>query len=241
MPERYLDEISFVGSLYEKNLYDQIKELPTYLRGYLNGLMDAQKQLWGVDLVPSMLNPSLVEQLSKYIKIEYSKNSTYGNEIAFCNMLHAKITSEERISALNLLSDCFPVSLYSASRKELCPKANHKGIVSYINEMPNVFRYSKINLNITLRSITSGIPLRATDILACGGFLLTNYQSELCEFLEPGRDFVYFTDLEDMCHKADYYLDHEQERNEIAFCGWKKVQELFPYQKQVEKMLAALS
>ena len=75
------------------------------------------------------------------------------------------------------------------------------------------------------------------DILACGGFLLTNYQPELCEFLEPDKDFVYFTDFEDMCQKADYYLKHDQERNEIAFSGWKKVQELFSYRVQTGKML----
>ena len=237
MPERYRNEISFVGSLYENNFYDQIEYLPEYLHGYLHGLMDAQKQLWGVDLVHPMLNPSLVQQLSKYIKTERSEHCVYDNEIIFCYILHKKITSEERISALNLLADHFPVSLYSASGRDLCIKADYKGIVSYVNEMPDVFRYSKINLNITLRSITSGIPLRAMDILACGGFLLTNYQPELCEFLEPDRDFVYFTDFEDMCQKADYYLKHDQERNEIAFSGWKKVQELFSYRVQTGKML----
>lgn len=240
MPKRYVNEISFVGSLYENNMYDQIKELPDYLYGYLDGLMDAQKQIWGVDLVPSCLNPTLTEQLSKYVKIERSNHSTYSNEIIFCNMLHMKITSQERIAALNLLSGHFPVSLYSASGRELCPKANHRGIVSYLDGMPDVFRYSRINLNITLRSITSGIPLRAMDVLACGGFLLTNYQPELCEFLEPDKDFVYFTDFDDMCRKADYYLHHEQERNEIAFCGWKKVQELFSYKIQVEKILGCM-
>ena len=35
--------------------------------------------------------------------------------------------------------------------------------------MPEVFRKSKINLNITLRSIISGISLRVYDILGAGG------------------------------------------------------------------------
>ena len=44
--------------------------------------------------------------------------------------------------------------------------------------MPLVFQNSKINLNITLRSIKNGIPLRAIDIMGAGGFLLTNYQND---------------------------------------------------------------
>ena len=38
-----------------------------------------------------------------------------------------------------------------------------------------MFANSKVNLNITLRNIKTGIPLRALDIMGAGGFLLTNY------------------------------------------------------------------
>ena len=57
-------------------------------------------------------------------------------------------------------------------------------------------------LNLTLRSITSGIPLRALDILGCGGFLLSNYQPELCEYFTPDVDFVYFNDMDDLEQKG---------------------------------------
>lgn len=76
-----------------------------------------------------------------------------------------------------------------------------KGTVSYTAEMPDVFYRSKINLNLTLRSITSGIPLRA-DILGCGGFLLSNYQPELCEYFTPDVDFVYFNDMDDLDQRS---------------------------------------
>ena len=76
------------------------------------------------------------------------------------------------------------------------------GIVSYTAEMPDIFHTTKINLNITLRSITSGIPLRAIDILGCGGFLLSNYQPELCEYFTPDVDFVYFEDPDDLAEKS---------------------------------------
>ena len=97
------------------------------------------------------------------------------------------------------------------------------GPVEYFNEMPQVFRCSRINLNITLRSILTGIPLRALDVMGAGGFLISNYQSEIPEYFVPGEDLVVYEDYEDLCTKVEYYLSHESERREIAINGCRKV------------------
>lgn len=233
----YQNEISFVGSLYENNMYHHINFLPEELRGYLMGIMESQKRIWGMDLISQLMTDDVSGKLSKYLLLEQDSRYTYTKNLIFSHMLQTKITSDERIAALNLLTEHFPVSLYSASSSELCPQTNAKGTVSYLDTMPFVFRDSKINLNITLRSITSGIPLRAVDILCCGGFLLTNYQQELCEYLEAGKDFVYFEDFEHMVQLADYYLKHDDERVLIARNGYQKASKLFSFEKQVLTML----
>lgn len=76
--------------------------------------------------------------------------------------------------------------------------------------MPLVFHYSKINLNITSKSIHDGLPLRIFDVLGCGGFLLTNYQTELAQWFTPGRDLECYTGEDDLLEKVDYYLTHEK-------------------------------
>ena len=81
----------------------------------------------------------------------------------------------------------------------------------------------KINLNITLRSIQSGIPLRCMDIMGCGGFLLTNYQSDFLMHFTPNEDFVYYEDETDLLKKIDYYLEHDETRTVIAANGYEKV------------------
>ena len=55
------------------------------------------------------------------------------------------------------------------------------GYADYYEQMPKIFRLSDVNLNISLRTIQTGIPLRVLDVLACGGFLISNYQEELAE------------------------------------------------------------
>ena len=100
-----------------------------------------------------------------------------------------------------------------------------------------MFRRSKINLNITLRSIQSGIPLRALDIMGAGGFLLSNYQPELAEWFEDGKELVLYASAEELLGKVRYYLSHEEERREIAYQGFLKARKLFSYETRVKQMM----
>ena len=103
---------------------------------------------------------------------------------------------------------------------------------------PYVFKHARINLNITLRSIKSGIPLRAFDILGAGGFLLTNYQTDFMDCYIPGEDFVYYESKEDKFAKIDYYLKHEDERVAIAQNGFERTAANHTYKHRIEEMLS---
>ena len=58
--------------------------------------------------------------------------------------------------------------------------------------------------------------MRVFDILSCKGFCLTNYQPEIAELFVDGKDLVMYTSMEDLMGKVIYYLNHEEERREIA-------------------------
>ena len=110
-------------------------------------------------------------------------------------------------------------------------------MIGFYDVMPHVFKNSKINLNITLRSIRSGIPLRAWDILGAGGFLLSNYQEDFFDFFVPGEDFDFFDGTDDLMSKIEYYLSHEKERTDIAENAFRKIAESHTYLHRVETML----
>ena len=155
--------------------------------------------------------------------------------------VNMKLTAQDRIESLALLSEHFDVSLFSDSELPEGLRKNkgliYKGTVDYWDEMPRVFRNSKINLNISSRTIESGIPQRVFDILACGGFCLTNYQPEIAEFFEDGRELVMYTDLEDMHSKSRYYLEHEKERIQIARNGYEKVKKCFDINDRIVEIV----
>ncbi len=136
-----------------------------------------------------------------------------------------------------MLSRYYPVTLFSDVTDAELQNVAFKGYVNYLTEMPDVFRRSRINLNITLRSIQSGIPLRCLDIMGAGGFLMSNYQPELAQLFENGREMAMYESKEDLLDKVNYCLTHEEERKEIAYLGREKVRKEYDYKVAVQKIV----
>lgn len=71
VPQRYDYDISFVGSLYrgKYNFYDSIK-MPEYYRGFYDGIMQSQMELYGCDIVSQLVTDSRFEKISSSFSIE---------------------------------------------------------------------------------------------------------------------------------------------------------------------------
>lgn len=93
----------------------------------------------------------------------------------------------ERINILTDVASHFPLKIFTPNKNYVIPNASNMGAADYLAETPYIFHDSKINLNITLRSIKSGIPLRCMEIMSCGGFLLTNFQSDFLNISLPEK------------------------------------------------------
>ncbi len=238
-PTFYKHDITFLGSLYrdEYNFYDQINFLPDHLKGFIDGIIEAQQHIYGLDLPSSLFNAQKCEEMGKYVKIGLGDDYNNARDEIFRNMIRKQITVKERESLLKALGDKFNLDLYSKSKPEGI-KAKHLGTADYIKEMPEVFATSKININISLRSILTGIPLRVIDILGAGGFCLTNYQVELSEYFENGRELVWFDSPDDLIDKTEYYLTHDDAREQIATNGHDAAERLFSYDVLLPKILA---
>lgn len=237
--QKYRGDVAFVGSLYERNSYDKIKNrLPEYLRGYFDAVMEAQLNISGANIVEPMLTTNILEQLQEYFQLEKSEGSFSDLGLIFqTTVLGFKIAEIERRRALIELSKHYRVNVYSNSDVSDLLRIQYCGSVDYWSEMPKVFRMSKINLNFTIPNIKSGIPLRIWDVLGCGGFLLTNYQAEIPYYFNEGEDLVCFNGLEDLCEKVGYYLEQEEERKRIAWNGYRKVREKHSYIERIRTIL----
>ena len=227
IPYQWISDVAFVGNLYndrKHDLYDQINYLPPYLEGYMEALIGAQRKIWGVDLIEEAVSERVWNLLRSYVNLELRESYANGAyEVAIGNMIGQKITQLERKEACSYLASHFDFCLYTKSDTSFDPLIRNCGSVDYLNKMPLIFHYSKINIHIQLRSITSGMSLRILDVLASEGFLLTNYQPEILEYFIDGEELVIYYDFEDMYEKIRYYLEHEEERKRIAHAGYLKV------------------
>ena len=219
-------DVSFVGSLYNENhnLYDSLQGISSYTKGYLDAIMQAQSHVYGYNFLEECLTPAITAELQN--AAHYQKNPDGVESLSFIfsdYYLCRKLTSMERINILTDVASHFPLKIFTPNKNYVIPNASNMGVADYLTETPYIFHDSKINLNITLRSIKSGIPLRCMEIMSCGGFLLTNFQSDFFKHFVAGEDFVYFESNDDMLQKIDYYLTHEKERTSIAESGYQKV------------------
>ena len=157
--------------------------------------------------------------------------------VAAHSYLGMQAAETERIRTLNTLAQYFNVELYTRSdTSDLRNVHIHNGVKT-LTEMPKVFHLSKINLNMTIKPIQTGLPLRIFDIMGCGGFCMTNYQAEIPELFEIGMDLEAYSSLEELVNKCSYYLTHEDERRQIALNGYRKVKEYHGYVNRMVEMV----
>ena len=231
-------DISFVGKTYtdRTNFFDDIKNMPEYYKGYFDCLVKAQMDIYGFDFGSTLFTEGFVEKLD-FVNFNLSDEILLTKADIFTQLFQKKITSVERIDILKMLSELgYSVSHFAPEQATVLDKVRYMGYIDYDKEMPKVFRNSKINLNISLRSILSGIPLRCLDVMGAGGFLLSNYQPELAAFFEDGVEMVMYTSREDLINKVQYYLINEDERIAIAIRGQKKIEQEFSYDIVLDKI-----
>lgn len=239
LKKKYEADISFIGSTYqEKCAFNQIK-LPEYESGYAMGIIEAQLKVYGYNFIEEMLSDDFVQKFMKYAQnIDVAANEIpIYRAIVAQHFLSVKVGEQERLRLLKLISEHFDVNMYTGSNTSSMPLIHNCGYASFLVDMPLIFHKSKINLNITAKSIRSGLSLRIFDVLGCGGFLITNFQSELPDYFEIGKDLVTYESPQDLLDKCSYYLKHEDERIEIANNGYEKVKQFHTWDIRLVQLL----
>ena len=234
-------DIAMIGSMYTEKkhrLMEKFAGASDYTRGYLEALVESQKFLYGTDIIEPALSARVMTELMEKAPMLMPEDEFKKPEWVYSKyFLLREVTRRERHECLDLISQHVKTTLYTHEPTPDLPRVDNRGPVDYYNEMPLAMKGAKINLNISLRSIVSGIPLRAWDIFGAGGFLLTNYQADFTDFFTPGEDYVYFENPEDLAEKAEYYLSHESERMGIAMAGHEKVMKLHTYDARFSEIM----
>lgn len=237
-----MTEVSFVGSLCQENeAYDKAEseEMSEYVKGYLEALLRTQVRIYGYNLLEAALNKDIIKELKRCMPDEkLPDGETAGTERNFLvsMVLGNKVTELERHRILKAVSAQFETHLYTEDEVRELPEIRAHEAAKAWEERAEIYRNSRINLHLTHRSVASGIPQEVFEIMAAGGFVLTNFQPELAENFVIGEHLETFVNEKELLEKIAYYLEHEEERARIARAGQQVLKEYHSYRARAITM-----
>lgn len=240
---RYIHDISLIANLYEDNAYDRCLDLlPENMQAYFRSIFEEAAFKWdGVNRVYGKTGQEILEYM-KLVSPTLKINNPYNVEdVRYFEAMYLirKLANIERVCVLNLLAEDHDVYLYTYSEVDetLMPKVHRRPPVQVGEATSFIYAGTKINLNIALKGIEGGTTLRIMDIMGAGGFVLTNYCEETAELFEEDKEIVMFRTPEELIQKVDYYLEHEEEREQIARAGHEKAMNDYTYEKKIKRLL----
>lgn len=240
---RFTSDISFIGSLYnEKNPYTKITGISDYLKGYVDSIEQAQMQIFGDNIIENCLSEKVMHEFESLVPdIQNPEESADSKRYKIAHfVIGSDLAYRERVITLSTLASYYNVDLYTLSDTSDLKNVNVRGSANTFTEMPIIFNKSRVNLNITMRPIITGLSQRIYDVLSCGGFLLTNYQQELPELFDIGTELDCYSSQEELVEKAAYYLTHDEIRQKIALNGFEKIKQCHTFEHRFKTMLATI-
>lgn len=108
-------------------------------------------------------------------------------------------------------------------------------------ELAEVYRQSKIVVNVSRDDFPSEANMRCYEAMAGGALLITGMPTELTEWgFGEGRHFVGWRNEAEIPDLVDYYLHHEKEAAEISRTGQELTLSNFTFQCCRDKLITAL-
>lgn len=206
-------DISFVGSIDEspselrRKRREKWKKYPA-LNKKIDEITDPNRTLTSV---------KVIEELS-----HFENQMPWHIYALFCRAVYREADTFLRLAMVKTI-DNYRVDVYGGEGWRYLDDSNvrYRGRIDYRKELPLLYNSSLINLNITSPQLRRAINQRIYDVSACGGFVLTDYRTDLEELF--GDTVIYYKDRKELRQKVDYYLRHEDERVALAKEAKQKV------------------
>ena len=198
---------------------------------YIPGMMRAGAKR--AEYLPFACDPDV----HRTISLTEEERLTYGSDIVFIGTCQ-NMTNPRRREILRSLSD-LDLKIWGQGWEALKRSNLRKrtmGRPVYGEEMVKVLNASRIAINIHHGQSVTGVNMRTFETPACGCFLLTDEIAELSKFFKPDEEVVCYKHVSDLREKLVYYLEHPDEREEIARKGQEKARENHTYIQRMRRL-----
>jgi spore maturation protein CgeB len=218
---RELEDVSFVGHILpnilpsDDEVLDQLPYSHLLKCDYWSRIVSLDKSF---------------EESSRLFSTEYCSNSfdeieLYTLKYFYRAMLH-KLSFSFRGEIIGKINEKFSVNIFGGDpsylhKTERSLKLKNKNLNYHLStddyqSACQIYAKTKINLNITSLQFDTAVINRVMDIGASGGFVLTDWKSDLAKITSVSEQISYRT-IDELNSKIEYYLSHDKERNDISF------------------------
>ncbi len=155
--------------------------------------------------------------------------------------LYWETNNRYRIQVLESLQE-FDLHIYGNEDWEILLqnsplRAKFKGRADPMNELPDIFASSAININIHSVQCRGSLNQRDFNAPIAGGFLLSDWVPAAGKYFDPGKEAIYWSDTNDLYAKINYYLMHPEERMEAVEQARRRVMKEHTYQDRVKQLI----
>lgn len=225
---------------YEAADVMDIAGMKQYTKGYLEALLGAQEKLCGCFLLADCLGPELISDMRENMTQVIWPDGGDGTDARYAVQILANMaTYRERVHLLRTAASEASVYVYgirNSEKWEDIENCQYQKLSDREEDRADVYRNSCINLCLTHRGIRTGFTNQILEVMAVGGFVLTNFQPELTECFNIGEHLEVFSNEEELAEKIRYYLAHEEERRQIACNGRQLADEIHTYRMRAAAM-----
>lgn len=211
------------------------------------------------DLIVTQKSYNIKELLSLGAKKVLFQNKAFSKGIHFPQVCSKKFSHDvvfvgypekERNEYMKYLADdgiIIHIYGYPNAWKKLKYKIEHKNIIIHDKSLEGIdyasaLSCAKISLCF-LRKINRDLQTsRSIEIPACGGFMIAERTDEHKKLFEEDKEAVYFDTKEELLEKVKYYLEHEEERKQIAKAGYDRTRNSdYSYDNRVKEILRKIN
>lgn len=193
--------------IWDKDFCEGFKN-STYLPLAINPkkyMSDFSGYKYSISFVGSPLGEVCQKVLCELVKVFKGKLNIFSEEKDF-------LRSIEKIKEKELLDE-EDLEIYSNCQR---------GFVEKEEDLAKIYNSSRINLNITSQG-KSSINYRVFEVLASGGFLISDEREDLGKYFEISKHLETYKNTADLIDKINFYLNNLNIAQKIAQLGKSKV------------------
>lgn len=203
------------------NVFDNSSYLPLAVNP-IKYVTDFSEYKYTISFVGRPLTDVRQKILCDLVKVFKNKVHIFSYEKHF-------LRSIEEIKEKNLL-DKEDLEIYSKC---------WRGFVEKEGDLAKIYNSSKININITLQG-KSSLNYRVFEVLAAGGFLLTDEREDLTKLFQPAKHLETYKGTDDLIDKINFYLKNLNIAQRIAQLGKLEVIENHTFGARASSLLGKL-